>query len=302
MNQLISDYKKTLKPNETEEIVNLLFFRPTAFLFVLIVKKIDFSPNYFTFTSLIFGLLSGYYLSQGALSLGALFIYLMISFDCSDGQLARLKGISTKYGKMLDNVADIISYLAMLFGIAYYQYYLHSNPYVFSYAGLSFLVLGMNVLFWDQFKNQYIMYVYNDYHDKVDPLSILYRHYSSSRGIKKVANYVYYNIYKFETSITKLGCLSDSKRRPSVFEVEGFKPTKDMQELYKETFTSSIRLWSFIGTSTHFFLVILLAIINRIEMVFAVFIIYSILMCITALIYQNIAYAKFKKKLKSIPV
>ncbi len=296
--RFIQDYKKSLKPTETEEIADLILFRPIAFLFVSLVKNINFSPNYFTIISFVFGLLSAFYFSRGILEIAALFLFLMTTFDCADGQLARLKGTSSKYGKMLDNSVDIIAYIAIFGGIALHQYSLHSDPFVFMLAILAFVCLSMNVLFFDQFKNQYIIHVYNDYQDNVDPLAELYQHYIESRGLKRVANYIYYRVYRFETYIRKLGCLSDSKRHTSIFELKGSKPSKKLRELYKNTFRVSVLLWTFIGTSTHVFLVILLALLNMIELVLIVFICYSFIMGIVLLIYQNIAFEIYKKKMR----
>ena len=292
MRQIIEDYKKSLKPNVTEEFINIVFFRPLAFLLVLPVKNINFSPNYYTSVSLLCGIASGVCFGLGKLELGALLLIIMIIFDCSDGQLARVKEISTRYGKMYDGVADILSYNAMLMGLAYHQFQRFPD---FVLVGISaFIVLALNVFFFDQFKNQYIGYIHYHYGDKLQSQEDMLDHYRSSRGFKRAANYSYYQIYRFEVFLTKLGCLAERDGYSRIFQATE-RPIQEISDLYKRTFHVSVRLWSLIGTSTHFFVVAVLVLFGKMNLVFPVFFIYSGVCCILLIIYQNVLYSRFMR-------
>ncbi len=293
----MDDYRRTLKPKETEEYINTVFFRPLGFLLVLLVRNVNFSPNYYTIVSLLCGLASGFCFSQGLLTVGSVLLVAMITFDCADGQLARFKGAFSKSGKILDGVADILSYSAMLLGLAYYQF--RSFPLFLVVAIAAFLALGLNVLFYDQFKNQYIGFMHRNYGDKLEALPNLLEHYKRSRGLSKAALFCYYQLYRFETHITKLGCLSDSKGYSAIIQTSS-QPSVQVCDLYKSTFRSSVQLWSIIGTSTHFSIVAVLVLFQQVQYVFPVFIAYSLALCFLLTLNQNYRFRKFLTALERI--
>jgi len=290
MAQLIHDYKKTLKPRETEEYINTVFFRPAGFLLVLLVRNINFSPNYYTIVSLMCGLASGFCFAGGQLTAGAILLCAMITFDCADGQLARLKNAFSKTGKMLDVSADIISYSAMLLSIAYFHY--QSFPLFLLMAVAAFLALGLNTLFYDHFKNQWISFLHRSYGDKLDALTTLREQLKTKRGFGKAALFVYYQAYRLENFITKIGSVSVSRRYSEVVHHTA-QPSQEICDLYKETFKHSVRMWSLIGTSTHFTIVAALVFLKQVPLVFPVFIIYSLVLCSFLIVYQNLRFRKF---------
>ena len=290
MARLLDDYKKTLKPRETEEYINIGLFRPAGFLLVLLVRRINFSPNYYTIVALICGLASGYCFAIGQLTAGAILLCTMITFDCADGQLARLKNAFSKTGKMLDVSADIISYSAMLLGLAYHHY--QRFPLFLLIAIAAFLTLGLNTLFCDHFKNQWISFLHRSYGDKLDGLTTLSDQLKAKRGIAKVPMLVYYQGYRLENFITKIGSISVSKRYSTIVHASA-QPSQEICDLYKEHFKQSVRMWSLIGTSTHFSIVAVLAFIKQVQLVFPVFIIYSLALCFLLIVYQNLRFRKF---------
>ena len=175
-------------------------------------------------------------------------------------------------------------------GLAYHQF--QRFPDFLLVGILAFIVLALNVFFFDQFKNQYIGYIHYHYGDKLQSQEDMLDHYRSSRGLKRAANYSYYQIYRFEVFLTKLGCLADGDGYSRIFQTTE-RPIQEISELYKRTFRVSVRLWSLIGTSTHFFVVAVLVLIGKMNLVFPVFFIYSGVSCILLIIYQNLLYMRF---------
>lgn len=69
------------------------------------------TPNQITFLSLIFGLASaGFYVSEtpNALVWGAVFLYGKVFLDNVDGNLARVRGTTSRFGRFLDSLADFL--------------------------------------------------------------------------------------------------------------------------------------------------------------------------------------------------
>ncbi|MCX6322094.1 MAG: CDP-alcohol phosphatidyltransferase family protein [Bacteroidia bacterium] len=116
-----NEYKNSLKMAEVEEIIDLIFFRPLAFLLVISVYHTKIKPDHLTLAAMLMGLAGGCFYSFGlhlSCILGALFFLLFNILDCSDGQLARLKKNGTSVGRLLDGIADYIATVAIFIGIA----------------------------------------------------------------------------------------------------------------------------------------------------------------------------------------
>lgn len=113
---LLADYRRSLKMPEAEEVLDLMFYRPIAFLFVRVVHRTPIRPNHVTMLSLVSALVAAWYFSHGLLSglqWGAFWFALSNVLDCADGQLARLQKSGTKFGRLVDGVADYASSLAI---------------------------------------------------------------------------------------------------------------------------------------------------------------------------------------------
>ena len=99
------EYKLSLKPRETEEVINQMLNRPLAFITAKFFHRLRKSPNFVTLFSLSFGVASGLLFAKGEyyyVLAAAILLELMIIFDCADGQLARMSGMSSPFGKTLD--------------------------------------------------------------------------------------------------------------------------------------------------------------------------------------------------------
>jgi len=97
--------------------------RPPAFLVVRILHKTSVTPNQLTFASFFVGLAAGLaYLGATRAWFAAAGVLVMLSsiLDCADGQLARVKNMSSRYGAhldlFLDRVTDFVAIAGMVFG------------------------------------------------------------------------------------------------------------------------------------------------------------------------------------------
>jgi len=81
------------------------------------------TPNQITFLSLVFGLLSvGFYASgrPDALLWGALFLYGKVFLDNVDGNLARVRGTTSRFGRFLDSLTDFAITVLVYIAISFY--------------------------------------------------------------------------------------------------------------------------------------------------------------------------------------
>jgi phosphatidylglycerophosphate synthase len=115
------EYKDSLKMAEVEEIIDLIFYRPLAFLFVKSIYRTKITPDNLTFAAIMMGFAGGCSYALGlhfSCIIGALFYLLFNILDCSDGQLARLKRNGTSVGRLVDGIADYLAAIAVYIGIA----------------------------------------------------------------------------------------------------------------------------------------------------------------------------------------
>ncbi len=95
-----------------------------------ILAKINISPNFITLISIILGMISSYAYFQGKVLTGATFLLWSGIFDLCDGFVARKNNKCTKFGAVLDWLADKWVDAWVLGGIAFK----YANPYVAIWA------------------------------------------------------------------------------------------------------------------------------------------------------------------------
>jgi len=90
---------------------------------VRLLYPTSITPNQVTFLSLIFGLASaGFYVSgiPDALVWGAIFLYGKVFLDNVDGNLARVRGTTSRFGRFLDSLADFLVTVLVYIAVTMY--------------------------------------------------------------------------------------------------------------------------------------------------------------------------------------
>ncbi len=97
------------KGDAVEEWIDLKFFRPVGVRIARALESTRISPDQVTMWSLVTGLIAGHLLFYQSVSINAIgWVLFIVSdiFDSADGQLARIRGTSTRLGRMLDGLSD----------------------------------------------------------------------------------------------------------------------------------------------------------------------------------------------------
>ena len=92
-----------------EEWADTHFFRPIGLRIARASFPTRISPDQITMAALVFGLGAAwlcYYNDVALNALGAALFVVSDIFDSADGQLARMRGSSTRFGKILDGLSD----------------------------------------------------------------------------------------------------------------------------------------------------------------------------------------------------
>ena len=108
--------ESTLKSLDTEEFIDIHFYRPIGYRWALLFQKLGISPNTFTIASIFIGIASGICFYPQDLTINIIGMLLLIwanSYDSADGQLARLTGQKTPLGRILDGTAGDLWFISI---------------------------------------------------------------------------------------------------------------------------------------------------------------------------------------------
>ncbi|WP_367868046.1 CDP-alcohol phosphatidyltransferase family protein [Pedobacter sp. WC2423] len=101
-------FENTLKSNDTEEKIDIYFYRPIGYQIALFCAKLNITPNTVTIISIFFGVGAGIMFYFPDLWLNVIGMGLLIfanSLDSADGQLARITNNKSRLGRILDGFA-----------------------------------------------------------------------------------------------------------------------------------------------------------------------------------------------------
>ncbi len=258
---LLSEYKKSLKIPEVEDYFDLFFFRPLAFLLVKLIYRTSITPNQLTITALVFGFISAFMYAKGlpnGFILGAFFFLLYNIFDCSDGQLARLKKNGTHAGRIIDGIADYLATGAVFIGIGIGFANHQENPgywwTLIVLMGLSSVVQAVLV---DYYRNRFLDYVLqrkstfeeelNSYRDEYKALES-----QKNKWLDRLIIGIYLKYCAFQARFT-----TKEKKDNS------FKVTPE--EYYRKN-KLAMRFWVFTCSSSEIAILIICSVFNRLDL------------------------------------
>lgn len=118
--ELKESYRSTLKSSDTEETIDLCFYRPIGYLWARLAEKLGIHPNAITIASIFLGVGAGVMFYFSPLWMNLIGMALLIwanSFDSADGQLARLTGQYSQLGRILDGLSGDLWFAAIYIAI-----------------------------------------------------------------------------------------------------------------------------------------------------------------------------------------
>ena len=110
------------KGRSVEEWVDLHFFRPIGIRIARALLPTGISADQVTLWSLVIGLVAGHlfaYRDHWTNLIGFGLFVVSDVFDSADGQLARLRGTSTRFGRVLDGINDNLRFVNLYFHLIY---------------------------------------------------------------------------------------------------------------------------------------------------------------------------------------
>lgn len=104
-------YRDTLKSADTEEHIDLAFYRPIGYAWACLARRLGITPNVITIASIFLGIGAGvaFYFNDLWINIAGMILLIWAnSFDSADGQLARMTKQYSRLGRILDGLAGDI--------------------------------------------------------------------------------------------------------------------------------------------------------------------------------------------------
>ena len=137
--------RMTYKSKDTEEHIDMYFNRPIGYAWARLFKHFGIHPNVVTFMSMILGAAAGcmFYYPDFAHNIAGVLLLMWANFyDSCDGQLARMTGKQTEWGRVLDGFAGDVWFFFIYFAI-FFRVFNQTIPFTDIRFGWGFLVFGM---------------------------------------------------------------------------------------------------------------------------------------------------------------
>ena len=282
---LFSLYKKSLKNTMVEDPVDLSFFRPIGFMFANLLMRTPVTPNGITAISMLSGIITGIFYTGGQASTTLVAGLLLLTtniLDCTDGQLARMKGAASKLGRILDGLADYITGISVFTGIVIgYTGKFYTLPTWWGLVILAAFSIILQSSLVDTYRSRFIAWTKGRSQSLQEELK------EFEEDDKHKSNHV------FERFIVKIYCLylrwniKISPRRSRSMA----KP--DYNRLIMKN-KRVIRGWSMIGPSTRITVAVIASLVNRPDYYFIAIVIPFNLFALTLYILQSILDSKEK--------
>ena len=275
---LFRQYKASLKVVEIEEVLDLVLYRPIAFLFVKATYSTNLTPNQVSSIAMLFGVIGGILFGFGTrdyLLVGAGFYLVCNILDCADGQIARLKKNGTKVGRIVDGFIDYVVSTVVYIGIGAGLTGLQAkgilnlqgnvfgfNPYAYIWivTALGGFSSALQAILLDFFRNKFLEYVYGKFSSLDEELNEFEEEKIriNKPGVKKgifdnllIPIYLKYTRFQISLQAKKKSMHPNHIPDP---------------QLYYRKNRLLIHLWSYIGSTTHLTLCIICALANNMEL------------------------------------
>lgn len=115
-----SSYQASLKSLDTEEGIDLAFYRPVGYAWACLARRLGVTPNAITIASIFLGIGAGVAFYFNDLWVNVIGIVLLVwanSFDSADGQLARMTRQYSRIGRILDGVSGDLWFFSIYLAI-----------------------------------------------------------------------------------------------------------------------------------------------------------------------------------------
>ena len=216
--ELKQQYNESLKSMDTEESLDLWFYRPLGFAWAVLFAKLGIKPNAVTIASIFLGVAGGILLYFGQpqyIWLNYLGIFLIIwanSYDSADGQLARLTKQYSQIGRILDGVSGDFWAFAIYFALVFRElhfgdaalgdFFSHHNWIIWTTAIAAGVSHALQCAVADYYRQFHLYFLKGEGGSELDSTEKLDEQIKHTSGFKRITMFFYRNYTKNQENLT----------------------------------------------------------------------------------------------------
>ena len=194
-----TNFESSLKSLETENFLDTRFYRPIGYKIAVLLKNTGITPNMITIISIFFGVAAGilFYTENILINLIGIFLLIFANIlDCVDGQLARLTGIKSVVGRILDGLAGDFWFIAIYIAIAMRLEHHIPSAWAWTLASLAGASNLVQANITDYYKTLHLFFLSLKKGEEFDTIERVKAKYEQMKGINKVMYwlYIYYTV------------------------------------------------------------------------------------------------------------
>ena len=196
-----SEFAASLKSRDTEEKIDIWFYRPIGLRIAKACAALKITPNTVTITSIYIGVVAGilFYWDNIWINVaGMLLLVFANSLDSADGQLARLTGNKSRFGRILDGIAGDFWFGAIAIALSLRLIQAGWSPWVWVLAVISGLSHVIQSAMADYYRNLYLFFLKGDAGSEFDNSQDIKKQIGEFTGIKRFAMKTYHNYTKIQ--------------------------------------------------------------------------------------------------------
>lgn len=247
----MSQIESTLKAPEVEETIDLYFYRPLGYLFARLCQRLGVTPNTVTAMSILLGVAAGhlfYYRDLAINVAGIVFFLLANTLDSTDGQLARMSGAVSKFGRILDGVAGNVIFTSIYVHFCFRLLDQGYTPFVFLLALAAGTSHSFQSAMSDYYRNAFLHFVHRK--GELESAENIAQEYQAYRWISSdVGKKLLLRVYLNYTNQQELLSKKLQRLRTTVTRVYGTTLPASFSELYRSRNRSMMRLYSTLSTN-----------------------------------------------------
>lgn len=264
----LDQVRQSLKMPEVEEGYDIYFSRFFGLYLAKWARIMKLTPTQVTLLSVISGVMGGlllYFQGDWVLMFIAAFLITLAGLlDSADGQLARMTGQSTEFGRILDGAADSIVFIACYVGGT--AWFVFNEPNGWRLIPLAFVAGYLHTLkacVYDFYKSETLFYVggFRDY--RVESVKEVKDGLKNKQGFQRFMYFLYTDYLRKQHMGSSRSKYFDDFRRFYAQEASRGK----FVQAYREHQLGLLKMWAWVGgTNVHRWGIILFSFFGRFDL------------------------------------
>ncbi len=267
----MSQIESTYKALEVEETIDIYFYRPIGYLIAKFCQAVHITPNVVTVSSIIIGLVGGhlFYYQDLTLNLIGMTLFLFADIlDSTDGQLARMMNIYSRFGRILDGVGG-----NLMFGNIYLHFcartiHAGGSPFVLLLAVIAGTSHSIQSGLADYYRNAYIRFVVNPSKGELDSLKKLRKDYQQFEWKKDFLKKLGLRFYINYTAEQEAFSRNFQALRAKVEEVYGKAISPSFSQEYQRLNKPLMKYYTLLSTNIRLIVMFTAILIDRVTLYF----------------------------------